>query len=178
MKEANVSLFNLTEELMALMDAVTAQQGELTEENMANLERLEGLLMSKGEAVYGYRQHLEGIQDQAKKRIDALNELIDKAESRIEWIDRYVRECLERLPLQSIKADLLTIKLRKPTQVVEIFDESLIDIQFIKLPEPKPTIMKAEISKALKAGIEVAGARLIEGKKSVVYKLSTGGNDE
>jgi hypothetical protein len=54
---------------------------------------------------------------------------------------------------------------------VDVFDESQLPIDFIKLPEPKPQIMKAEIAKALKSGEQVPGARLVDGKKSLIYKV-------
>jgi len=64
------------------------------------------------------------------------------------------------------------IKLRKPTKVVVIKDESLIDPLYIKVPEPVATIMKTEIAKALKAGIPVEGAALEDSKTiSIQYGL-------
>lgn len=49
------------------------------------------------------------------------------------------------------------------SEAVEIFDESLIDEKFIKEKVEK-TISKTEIKKAIKAGEEVQGARIIKNK--------------
>jgi hypothetical protein len=53
-----------------------------------------------------------------------------------------------------------------------VFDETLIPMDFIKIPEPKPAIQKAEIGAALKKGIEVPGAKLTESTNvSISYKM-------
>ena len=53
-----------------------------------------------------------------------------------------------------------------------INDETLVPLEFIKIPQVKPEIMKAEIAKALKSGKEVSGASLCESENiSISYKL-------
>jgi hypothetical protein len=67
---------------------------------------------------------------------------------------------------------MASISKRRPAQVVEIYDESLISVDFIKIPEPKAVIQKTEIARAIKNGCEVPGARLKDSEKlSISYKI-------
>ena len=64
--------------------------------------------------------------------------------------------------IEKIDTNLGSIKFTKSTST-EIFDESLIDKKFIETVITEK-ISKEKIKKALKAGEEVQGARLVENK--------------
>ena len=111
--------------------------------------------------------------DRAEQRITELRALVERIDRRVESFDEYVASCVKKLPDQEIKGELVTVKIRKPSKKVEVFDEALLPVDFVKIPEPKAVIMKSEIAEALKSGVEVPGARLVDGKESLNYRVRT-----
>jgi hypothetical protein len=169
--EDRLTLYDITDDIVKVFDAVTEREGEVTPELDAALQKAEALLLEKAHRCAGYRESLEDAITRIESRIEELEALKMRFKSKLESFDDYVTTCLRKLPEQEIKGDLVTIKLRKPAKQVEIYDEALIPLEFVKIPEPKAVIQKAEIAKALKDGVDVPGARLVDGKQSVTYKV-------
>lgn len=165
------SLFQITTELQSLLDEVTESDGELTPELEAKLSEVSTSLTQKTDSVVSWVNYNEDLIMLAKSRIGELQEFIQRVEKRLEKFDGYVNNCLLSLGTNKIEGKICSITRRKPLQVVVVFDENQIPLDFIKIPEPKPAIQKAEIGKALKAGQEVPGAHLEESKTiSITYK--------
>lgn len=162
------SLFQISQELINLFDAALDETGALTP---VGIEELERALTTKTDQVAHYRESMSNFVDLIDAKIEELKERRQTYENRLKRFDDYVLSCIEVTGKNEFKGELYSIKPRKPAQAVEIFDETLIPIEFVKIPEPKPMIMKAEISKALKAGEIIGGARLVDGKKSLIYKI-------
>jgi len=169
--EKNLSLYQVTEQINQVFEEITSLNGEITQEMQTKLEFAQSLLVSKTDACVGWRQSQDDLRAAIEKRVEELLAFLKVVDARVDRFDEYILSCMDRLGQNEFKGELSTIKARKPSQVVEIFDESLIDAQFIKMPEPKPMIMKVEIKNALKNGETVEGARLVVGKKSVLYKV-------
>jgi hypothetical protein len=165
------SLFKISNELEELLNSLAETGGEIDENKEAQLEQVNSALIQKADQCIAWREKMLMYHGHVMGKIEELEEIIKRINAKLDRFDSYVLDCVKRLPEQKIQGEFVSIKLRKPAQVVEIYDETQIDVEFIKLPEPKPMIMKAEIAKALKSGQEVAGARLIEGKQSVIYKV-------
>ncbi len=165
------SLYQITTELQSLLDEVTQADGELTPELEEKINEVSTTLTQKTDGVVGWVNYQEDLIGLAKNRIGELQELIQRVEKRLEKFDGYVNACLMTMGTNKIEGKICTITKRKPSQVVVVFDESQIPLEFIKIPEPKPAIQKAEIGKALKLGHAVPGAHLEESKTiSITYK--------
>ena len=171
LSQAAHTLYSLTDEITAIFDRVTDFNGEITKEDEAALLKAQELIATKIDSCSGYRENLLELVDRAEKRISELKILTETVTRKVEKFDDYVASCVKKMPNQEIKGDLVSVKLRKPSKKVEVFDEALLPIEFIKIPEPKAMVMKSEIAEALKSGLEVPGARLIDGKESVAYKV-------
>lgn len=166
------SLYQISTEMDQLLEEVTASEGELTPELEAKINQVSTDLVEKTDAVVSWVNSQEDLIELAKKRIAELNDFIARTNNKLFRIDGYVEACLKQLGTNKLEGKLYSISKRKPVQVVNVFDETLIPMDFIKIPEPKPAVQKTEIAKALKAGIEVPGARLEESKNvSISYKL-------
>lgn len=170
LNDERMSLYNLTHEISEIFDRITDLGGEISEDDEKALKRANELLLSKVDACIGYRSSIEDMIGLAEAKINQIKTGIARLETRLENFDKYVLTCLEKMPEQKLETPSGSIKIKKPLKKVEIFDETLIPVNFIKIPDPKPTIMKKEIADAIKSGLEVSGARLIDGEKSLIYK--------
>jgi hypothetical protein len=166
------SLYAITTEFSNTMERIAELDGEVSEETELALTELTEMMVSKTDSIVGWVQSQNDLIGLARERIGELEEFIGKISKRLEKFDGYVDNCMGRMGTNKFEGTFSSVVKRKPSQVVEIFDESLIDVEFIKTPEPKPVVQKLEIGKALKAGQEVPGARLVESKKiSIQYKV-------
>lgn len=155
------SLFDLSQELQLILSE------EKTDQEL--IQVVQELLVSKIDSVASFRQSIDDQMDRIDSAIKQLKERKEFYEKKSERFDSYVLTCLNVSEKKSLNGDIYKISKRK-SQSVEIYDEDNIPLDFIKIPEAKPQIMKAEISKALKAGEIIEGARIVE-KETVQYKL-------
>lgn len=128
-------------------------------------------LRDKVDAVVFFRQQQESMIELIEARVKELTDRVSQIESRIQRFDDYVLNCMEINNREAFEGELYKISKRKPSKIVDIYDENLIPIEFVKIPEPKPMIMKKEISEKLKMGEIIEGARLVDGKKSIIVKV-------
>ncbi|HEO6300420.1 TPA: siphovirus Gp157 family protein [Streptococcus agalactiae] len=83
-----------------------------------------------------------------------------QAEAKVEKYKGTIRLAMELSQKKKIDAGIFKVSLRK-SKKVEILDETKIPLDYMQeKTEYKP--MKSEISKALKAGIDISGVELIE----------------
>lgn len=165
------SLYQISSEMDQLLEAVATADGEITPEIEAQIAQVNTALVEKTDGIVSWVNYNEDLIELAQKRIKDLQEFILRTNAKLGNFDKYVNACLQRVGTNKIEGKLYSIVKRKPSQVVNIFDETLIPMDFINIPEPKPTVQKAEIAKALKAGKEVPGAKLEESQNiSIQYK--------
>lgn len=166
------SLYQISTEMDQLLEAVASADGELTPELEAQIAQVNTALVEKTDGIVAWVNYQEDLIEMATKRIKDFQEFILRTNAKLGNLDKYVDSCLKKAGTNKLEGKLYSITKRKPSQVVNVFDETLIPMDFINIPEPKPTVQKAEISKALKAGKEVPGARLEESQNvSINYKM-------
>lgn len=163
----DLSLFKIENEIRNLLDGI-AGEGEDVNQTLVNLY---DALSLKTDQVAHYRDSMVNYSDLLEDKIGELEDRKTQIESKIKKFDEYVLNCMAIQEKDEFNGSFCKISKRKPVKAVEIFDETLVPIEFVRIPEAKPMIMKAEISKALKAGEIVEGARLVDGKISLQYKI-------
>jgi hypothetical protein len=169
----NLSLYNLEvmeRQAKEKLDKVFFSEEPNNTEN--DLAVISELLMQKVDNVVGYRNSLESYEQVIENKIADLIEKRDHIKSRLEKLDSYVNASLVINQKTEIIGSFYKIVKRKPSRIVSITNEKLIPLDYLKIPEVKPMIMKKEIGDALKSGQEVPGAALIDSDKvSISYKL-------
>lgn len=165
------TLYQISAEMGRAIEEITDNEGELTPELEAKIAQVQNDMIHKTDSIVAWVNYNNDLKEIAKKRIEELQDIISRIDKRLEKFDQYVDSCLSKLGANKIEGKMFTIAKRKPSMVVNVFDESLLPMEFINIPEPKPTVSKTAIAKALKEGKEVPGARLEESKKiSISYK--------
>lgn len=167
----NQSLYKISSEMQTLLEEITENEGELTPEIEEKIALVTSQLTTKTDDIVGWVNSREDLIVLANQRISDLTDFINGINKGLEKFDGYVNNCLISLGSNKIEGNLYSINRRKPSQIVNITDETLIPMDYIKIPKPVPSIQKAEIASAIKAGAKVPGAELIESSKvSISYK--------
>jgi predicted nucleic acid-binding Zn-ribbon protein len=95
-----------------------------------------------------------------KLEIQRLQSLLTERNTRAERLENAVKRHMEMVELKEIVTDLYTLKLRKNPPKVEILEEVVVPSEY-KVEKVSFTIDKKAIADALKNGVPVDGARLI-----------------
>ena len=170
MNKDDLTLYGITEEMEALEQLLEMDEGEIKED----WERLEGellkLLNGKVDATCGYVQKLKDMVEAAKAQKKRLDDFIKSKENKIDRLGEYVQFCLEKTGRDKFTGELYEMKVRKPSKVLLIDDEKNIPLEFTESIQTIK-IDKASLKKWVQAGNAAEGIRLVDGKKSVMFKL-------
>lgn len=91
-------------------------------------------------------------------RLQALKEYRERV---AQGLRDYIKKSMECVGISKIECPLFTITIAKNPASVEVYEEALVPQEFwITPPPPAPRLDKKTIAEALKAGIDVAGAKL------------------
>lgn len=81
-------------------------------------------------------------------------------ENRIDWLKRYLADAMALANVPSVKDPRMTISLRPGAHKADIVNEADVPDAFWRESMPKRELDRERIRDALKAGVEVPGARL------------------
>ena len=153
------------ERMELLEQGINAETGEMTD-NTNQLaiwnEELTKDLKEKSSNVIAVVRNQDLTIEALDNEIKRLKAMKDGIENRLDKFKAYIKNAMITNNIEKIDTNLGSIKFTKSTST-EIFDESLIDKKFIETVITEK-ISKEKIKKALKAGEEVQGARLVENK--------------
>ena len=168
---SELTLYGITEEILKLDEILEKDAGEITDEYLARLNEITPLLTKKVDGCVGNINREKDLIKAAKDRITALRDFIKAKETKIENFNIYVAFCLEKTGEKSFDGELHQIKLRKPSQVVEILNENKLPGECI-IVETITKIDKKKVKELIKNGeMDTGVARLIDGKISVILGL-------
>ena len=149
------NLYDIDAKIMECMaNCIDPDTGEIT-----NSERLEALQMErqiKLENVALYIKNLKADAAMYKAEKQAFAERQAAAEKRAESLTEWLKKALDG---QKFKTEKAEVNFRK-TQIVEVIDIWDLNEDLLKYSDPTPD--KAAIKRAIKAGEEVKGAKLVD----------------
>ena len=166
---SNLSLYNITNKFIEIMDKVT--EGELSEEEYNELgEELAVELQNKSSNIIGYIQNIESFINAIKNEEVRLSEMKKTAEKKLAKFKEYVKENMERLEVTEIPTGLGNLKIAKNPMSVEIENEEEIPGEFKKV-EMNIKVDKTAIKKHFKeTGVIVPGIKIVDDKTSLRIK--------
>ncbi len=166
---SNLSLYNITNKFVELMDKV--EEGEITEEEYNELGEILALeLKNKSSNIIGYVKNSESLLDAIKNEEKRLSDMRKIGESKLEKFKQYVKENMEKLGLEKIKTELGILSISKNPMSVEIENENEIPKEF-KEEIVTVKVDKTAIKNYFKETGEVPeGARIINNKTSLRIK--------
>lgn len=115
-------------------------------------------------------REFESTASALEVEIGRIKSLQQSAEKSAESLKQYVSSCMEMAGNDKADLGLFKVTLKAPSKAVEIADESALpEDYFVVVPETKRPD-KSLISKALKDGFDVPGAKLVDGKRALLIK--------
>lgn len=160
-----MKLYELTKEAQSLEElylmAIDEETGEIKDATiLEELERqLNSQLIEKSAGIIKVLRNSESMVEALKAEEDRLKRIRKSMENKEENFKKYIINNMLRMNVKKIETELGTISLRN-SDAVEIYDETLIDEQYINTKIEKKAD-KTAIKKAIKDGIEIQGVRLI-----------------
>ena len=130
------------------------------------LEELGLDFSSKLDGCLAYRQEQLSQADIFKAEIDRLTLMKKQAENRAESITSYVKNNMIGAGIKK-HTGLFSATIGKPSIRVEVFNDEIIPTEYL---ETKIAVNKSKISHDLKNGIEIDGAKLVEGSPRFIVK--------
>ena len=162
---SNLSLYELSsdvERLLSSEDAFDPETGELSPALVEALDSVKG----KAVSVAAYTLNLEAQADAMLAHVIKIQDRVSKILSRRNKLKEYLQEQMKRTGIHSIEAEDRTFSAKlyiERDASVEIFDERQIPAEYLKAPKPpEPKPSKTDIRKALDAGKDVPGARVVK----------------
>lgn len=157
------TLYALSAQKQELLNAIAAfdlEDMQASDVIADTLEALDEALEGKVESVLHFRQHLLNEAATLKAEEQRLAERRKLREAKAKRLTEYVDECLSIADVKKLETALFTVSYRKSTSV-EITNADALPVGLLRtktVQEPD----KTAISKALKAGEAIDGARLVD----------------
>lgn len=146
-----MNLYEINAEILKVIDFET---GEILDEDKLN--ELEIAKEVKIENILLYIKNLTAEAAAIKAEKDALAERQKAKENKAESLKQYVAAFLNGSTFESAK---VRASFRK-SEVLEISEGAIVPEEYLKYKEPE--INKAELKKAVKAGLQLEGVQVIE----------------
>lgn len=161
------ALYTLTGQYLALAHQLADMDLDAT--TVADTIEASGLtddIAQKATGVEMIARSLEMSNPAIDAEIARLTALKTSRCKKAQGLRDYLKRCMVDGGFQKLDSPLFSISLRDNPPAVEIFEPGLIPAEFMKTPAtPPPAPDKTAIKAAIKAGIEVPGAKLTQGQR-------------
>lgn len=155
-------------EISAAYRADTEKLAELDLDEQTLLDTLEGMsgeLEVKAQNVVMFARNLESTAAAIKDAEAQMAARRKALENRAAGLKRYVQTSMEVAGVTKIECPYFRLAIQNNPAAVDVFEADTVPEQFWVQPETPPkTLDKKAIKKAIDAGEEVPGARLVQGK--------------
>lgn len=155
------SLYELDQSVLAVLDGgfvIDEETGEILFDS-ENLDALQMERSEKMESIALFVKNLESDASAIKTEEKSLATRRGVKERKAERLKRYLSDSMNAFGETRVETPRCALSFRK-SEAVEITDPTLIDSAYLKTADPQPD--KTAIKKALKSGVEIQGAQLIE----------------
>ena len=156
----SLSLFAIAGEYRQQLDQL--EQLGLDEQTFKDtLESISGDIETKSINVAMFVRNLESSAAAIEAQIEMMSERAAAIRKKANHVRDYLLSNMEHAKLQKIESPFFVPSIRKNPPSLIVDDEKKIPPSFLKIPEPpSPSLDKAALKDALKAGQEVPGAHL------------------
>lgn len=167
-----MNLYEIVEQVELVGKAIEENQGEL-DNNLDNMSSLVfSALTQKTDGCANYIHRMNDQIDAANNRVKELQSFIKAKKHHVENFKKYIIYCLDSANLQKVEGNVYSFKKTKPREQVEITNADIVDGKF-KTEVVTTKVSKTAIKKAIEAGEEVNGAKIILGESGL--KITIGG---
>ena len=133
------------------------------------LDAMAGELEVKAQNVVMYARNLQTTAAAIKEAEEQMAKRRKAIESRAKHLLEYVQGCMETAEVQRIECPHFRLAIQAKPPSVDVYEPGLLPVEYTRTPEPPPPAPdKAAIAVAIKAGIDVPGARLVQGTRLAI----------
>ena len=162
-----LKIYNIPEALEEAFSQISVDEetGEIV-----GKEAFDALVVDAQMKVEGAAKYCKVLDAQISAMKDAVASIqsrMKQAEKAQDFFKACILRYLETTGTKKIEAPDILIKTGKNPASVEIYDESLIPAEYVKI-KTVSTISKTDIKTAIKAGEEVPGAKLTESLRVII----------
>lgn len=161
----NITLYKAAEDLTNLLDQVDSETGEMPE----GYEQAHAIVARKGASVAAYIANSDAISSALKQRSKELADAAKRVDKRNEWLRGYLASNMKLTGIQKIDGEDFSVKLEiERDAAVEIIQQELIPMEYMREVPAKVEPDKALIKRAISDGYEVPGARITKRDRLVI----------
>ena len=162
-------LYELSSQMIGLQNLMDDDDYPLTRDQLTDtLDALKGDIEVKAESLLGYVSNLSSDVDTIDLEIKRLTARKKTIKNKQDGLRNYLRDNMAAMEIDKITCPLFTITLRKASLV------AIVDGDIMALPDKyiRTTVApdKAGIKRALMAGEEIEGCRLLPGQRGLLIK--------
>jgi hypothetical protein len=152
-------LFNIQQRYMQLLGMIEEAEGEITPDIDAALQFTEADMQTEGINVAEVIKVMEYSMEILENEMDRLDGLHIKALRAKDLLKNRLSYAMQQFGIERISSPTITLSFRK-SEGIEITEETAIPVAYL---EPQPAkVSKTKIKEAIKAGIVVPGAELVQ----------------
>lgn len=148
-------------------DAERLAELDLDPQTLADtLESMSGELEVKAQNVAFVARNIEALAASIKEAEGTMATRRKALESRAASLRSYLLRNMQLAGVQKIEGPYLRLSIKNNPAAVDVFDAAQIPSDYMRQPEPPPPAPdKTAIKEALKAGVDVPGARLSQSQR-------------
>lgn len=133
----DLTLYERTDALLALDALIADNDGEITEQQEAELAALTGSIAEKAEAVAAKRAECLAMADVCSGESDRLAKRSRRYVERAQWLERYLLTELAKVGMQKVTGQRFTIsRTLNPPKAVPLIDAPTMRADLAALPDP------------------------------------------
>jgi hypothetical protein len=168
---SDMTLYETTSEFRDLLDLCEEIDTEADPEALVELrsftDRIIGQQLEKVEKFAGYLTNLDVLEDALDAEIKRLQARKQTVKRRNEQLREYALGVMEEKGFDRLDGDTASLVIRKSPPAVMVLDQNAVPPEFITV-KTEVVVNKVNAGAALKAGREVPGCQLVQGRKVVV----------
>jgi hypothetical protein len=143
---------------------------DLDEATLADtLEGMSGELEEKAQNVIFFARNLEATAAAIKEAEGKMAARRKALETRADGLRRYVFSSMQLAGVSKIECPYFRLSIQNNPPKVDLYEPDLIPLEYMVQPEtPPPAPDRTAIAAAIKAGVEVPGAKLSQGQRLAI----------
>lgn len=154
-----LTLYQLADEYRQLLELAASEEAD-EESFAAALADLQGEIATRAVSLAQVARNLEAFEEQIEAAIEDMAQRANRAKHRATAIRAYLKEQMERAGVSKLDSPFFSLAIKKNPPKLLIAEDALIPRYYLRVIPERLEPNKPEISKALKAGIDVDGCRL------------------
>jgi hypothetical protein len=165
-----MKLYEISEQYNQIQTLLESDDsGHMAEAIADTMQMISGDFHDKAQAIVSLTLNFDAEISAIDREIERLQEKKKIRQNKIDSVREYLRHNMQATGISKIECPLFAITLSKPAKQVEITDEAALPDEYVRV---KTTVSpdKVALAKALKDGIEVPGAILIDGASRLTIK--------